>query len=74
MTETITWKGKSYPVREEYVRGFGMQMIGTEELEDALIDDASPEAMRMDEYFFFYVSDKDMKRKNLGDFVAKNVF
>lgn len=73
----IEYKGIEYPVREEFVPGFGFRLISGVSFEDALMPDgeyADIEARQIDELIFFYVNDDEINREDLGKFVESEVF
>ncbi len=60
--DTITYKGKEYPIIEVEIKKYGVRQIATESLENVLLTEdgiyADDEARAIDESIFFFVEDE----------------
>lgn len=74
--DTMTYKGKMYPVKEYHIKGFGDRLISVESFENALIKDGDyvdDEARAIDEQIFYFVPDRQWNKANLGLYVWRHV-
>lgn len=74
----IEFEGKTYPVREVHIKGFGDRYVGTKSLGEVLMPDdeyASDEAKHIDESIFYYVEDKyiSFDDKRLAKHIETNI-
>jgi len=76
-TFIITFNGKEYPAREINLPKWGNVVIGTDSLQEELLNCIGElrdeEAERVDDGIFFYVSDEQIKDEHLADIVASNL-
>ena len=78
--ETITYNGKSYPIRYVYLSDGDYIPVSTEELQELLFADdgryVSAEAQITDEQIAFYVPNKIISKseKQLSKYVMKNYY
>lgn len=76
MIDYIEYNGKCWRVEWVYVEGWGSRLIGTESLGRELIPNGKyrdEEAEHIDDSIFYYVPDKEINRKDLGQYVSQEV-
>ena len=63
--ETITYAGNSYPARTLAIKGYGERTVSTTILQNALLGadgvPVSPEAERIDDEIFFFLTEEEME-------------
>lgn len=68
--------GENFKIRQVHIKGYGDRKIGTESLQNTLIEDdkyVNDFARQVDEEIFFYVEDKAIhcSDKQLAEYVLK---